>query len=51
MLITLGILGSFLSKNELIEITGGSGIWIYGIWVFVLLMFQFFRYFNSNTKG
>jgi len=36
MLISLGILGSFFDKRELMEITGGSGLTIYLTWVAVL---------------
>jgi len=36
MLISLGILGSFYEKRELLEITGGSGLTVYLCWVAIL---------------
>jgi len=46
MLVTLGVLGSFYEKRELLEITGGSGFSIYLSWVGVLSTICIIRYFK-----
>jgi len=46
MLVSLGILGSFYEKRELMEITGGSGLTVYLSWVVMLSTICIIRYFK-----
>lgn len=48
MMISVGVLGSFYSRSELLEITGGSGLTIYLLWVGILSSVVIVRYFWAN---
>jgi len=50
MLISLGILGSFYEKRELMEITGGSGLTVYLSWVVILSASVMLRYFLAKRS-
>ena len=45
MLISVGVLGSFYDRTELLEITGGSGFLIYLLWGIVLSVCIIMRHY------
>jgi len=48
MLVSLAVAGSIFERKELLEITNGSGLTVYLLWVGILSSVVVVRYFQAN---